>query len=77
MQGNISQHNAGQNHNMKITNRSLENVAQIKYLGRTETIHNLIQEEIKRRMNSGYACYHSVQNLLCSCLLPKSLKIRI
>jgi hypothetical protein len=37
----------------------------------------LIQEEIKRRMNSGNACYHSVQNLLSSCLLLKSLKIRI
>jgi hypothetical protein len=24
---------------------------------------NLIQEEIKRRLNSGNACYHSVQNL--------------
>jgi hypothetical protein len=26
----------------------------------------LIQEEIKRRLNSGNACYHSVQNLLSS-----------
>jgi hypothetical protein len=37
----------------------------------------LIQEEIKRRLNSGNACYHSVQNLLSSHLLPKNLKIRI
>jgi hypothetical protein len=36
---------------------------------------NLIQEEIKRRLNSGNACYHSVQNLLSSRLLSKNLKI--
>jgi hypothetical protein len=38
---------------------------------------NLIQEEIKRRLNSGNACYHSVQNLLSSRLLPKKVKLRI
>jgi hypothetical protein len=37
----------------------------------------VIQEEIKRRLNSGNACYHSVQNLLSSCLLSKNIKIRI
>jgi hypothetical protein len=37
----------------------------------------LIQEAIKRRLNSGNACYRSVQNLLSSRLLPKNLKIRI
>jgi hypothetical protein len=42
-----------------------------------DTIQNLIQEEIKRRVNSGNACYHSVQNLLSSLLLSKKLKIRI
>jgi hypothetical protein len=38
---------------------------------------NLIKEEIKRRLNSGNACYHSVQNLLFSRLLSKNLKITI
>jgi hypothetical protein len=38
---------------------------------------NLIQEEIKRRLNSGNACCHSVQNLLSSRLLSKNVKIRI
>jgi hypothetical protein len=42
----------------------------------TVTNQNLIQEEIKRRLNSGKACYHLVQNLLSSCLLSKNLKIR-
>ena len=36
-----------------------------------------IAEEIKSRSKSGYACYHSVQNLLSSRLLSKNLKIKI
>jgi hypothetical protein len=58
--------NAGQNHNIKIGDRSFENVAQFKHFGMTVTNQNLIQEEIKRRLNSGDACYHSVQSLLSS-----------
>jgi hypothetical protein len=50
----------------KIGNRSFENVSQFKYLGMTATNQNLIQEEIKRRLNSGNACYNSVQKLLFS-----------
>jgi hypothetical protein len=69
--------NAGQNQDMKIGNRSFENVPQFKYLGMTVTNQNLIQEEIKRRLNSGNACYHSVQNLLSSRLLSKNVKVRI
>jgi hypothetical protein len=34
-------------------------------------------EEIKSRLGSGNSCYHSVQNLLPSRLLPKNLKIKI
>jgi hypothetical protein len=68
--------NAGQNREIKIGNRSFENVSQFKYLGTTVTYQNLIQEEIKRRLNSGNACYHSVQNLLSS-RLSKNVKIRI
>jgi hypothetical protein len=37
----------------------------------------LIAKEIKRRLNSGNACYDSFQNLLSSRLLSKNLKIRI
>ena len=40
------------------------------------TNQNSIQEEIKSRFKSGNACYHSVQNLLSSCLLSKNLKIK-
>jgi hypothetical protein len=69
--------NAGQNHDINTANKPSENVAQLKYLGTTVTNQNLIQEEIKRRLNSGNACYHSVRNLLSSRLLSKNIKIRI
>jgi hypothetical protein len=69
--------NAGQNQDIKIGNRCFENVAQFEYLGKRVSNQNLIQEEIKRRLNWGNACYHSVQNLLPSCLLSKNIKIRI
>jgi hypothetical protein len=69
--------NAGQNRDIEIANRSLENVSQFKYLGTTVTNQNLIQEEIKRRLSYGNDCYHSVQSLLSSRLLSRNLKMRI
>jgi hypothetical protein len=68
---------AGQIRDIKTGNRLFENVSQFKYLGTTVTNQNLIQEEIKRRLNSCNACYHSVQNLLSSRLLSKNVKVRI
>jgi hypothetical protein len=65
------QQNVGQNQDIKIANRSFENVSQLKYLGTTVTNQNLIQEEIKRRLNSGNACYHLAQNLLFSVAAEK------
>jgi hypothetical protein len=39
----LSHHqNAGQNHDIKIANRSFENVAQLKYLGMRVTNENFI-----------------------------------
>jgi len=46
-------------------------------LGTTLTNQNSIAEEIKSRLRSGNAFYHSVQNLLSSRLLSKNLKIKI
>jgi hypothetical protein len=48
----LSHHqNAGQNHDTKIANRSIENVAQFKYLGTTVINQKLIHKEIKSRLN--------------------------
>jgi hypothetical protein len=60
-----------------LENTSFGNVSQCRYLGTTVTNQNSIQDEIKMRLNSGNACYHSVQILLSSRLLSKNLKIRI
>jgi hypothetical protein len=64
---------AGQKHGIKIANRSFEVVAKFQYLGTTLTDQNCMQEEIKSRLNSGNACYHSVQSLcLPACCLGMS-----
>jgi hypothetical protein len=44
---------------------------------RLHVLENSIQEEIKSRLNSGNACYLSVQDLLSSSLLSKNTKIKI
>ena len=64
-------------YSMKIDNSSIEMVEGFKYLGKTLTNKNSIQEEIKSRLKLGNACYYSVRNLLSSSLLPKKLKIKI
>jgi hypothetical protein len=68
---------AGQRQSIKIGNRFFESVAKIKYLGTTFTDQNCIHEEIKSRLNSGNACYHSVQTLLSSRLLSRKIKVKI
>jgi hypothetical protein len=67
----------GQKHSIKLANRSFEDVAKFKYLGTTLTDQNHMHEEIKSRLNSENACYHSVQSLLPSHLLSRKLKVKI
>ena len=62
---------------MKMDNSSFERVEEFKYLGTNLAYQNSIQEEIKCRLKSGNACYHSVKNLLSSSLLSKNLKNKI
>jgi len=69
--------NAGRSHSIKIYNSSFERLEEFRYLEKTLTNQNYIQEEIKCKLKSRNACYRSVQNLLSSCLLSKNLKIKI
>jgi len=67
---------AGRSHSIKTESSSFESVEEFKYFGKTLTADNYIQEEIKSRLKSGNAGYHSVHNLLSSNLLYKNLKLR-
>ena len=69
--------NVGRCHRMKTDNSSSEREKQLKYLGTTLTYQYSIQEEIKSRLMSRNACYHSVQYHLSFSLLSKNIKIKI
>ena len=60
---------AGRSHGINIDDISRERVGRLRYMETTLKNQNSIQEEIKRRLKPGNACYHSVQNLLSSGLL--------
>jgi len=72
-------HNAGKSQRIQTDNGYFEGEGGVdfRYLETTLTNRNSVQEEIKSRMMSGNARFHSVQNLLSSSLLSKILKVKI
>jgi hypothetical protein len=60
-----------------VGNKLFKTGKDFKYLEKTLTNQNSIHEEIKRRLKSRNASYYSVQNILSSSLLSKSVKTDI
>jgi hypothetical protein len=52
-------HNALQTHNVKVSVKSLEIVAHLKYVGTKPRNQNRMRGKINSRLNSGYPCYDS------------------
>jgi hypothetical protein len=69
--------NGGRSQSMKTDNSFFERVEEFRYFGTVLTNQNSIQEEVKSSLKLGNSCYHSVQNLVTSNWLSKSLKIKI
>ena len=67
----------GRSHNINIDDISCDRAGGLRYLVTTLTNQNSTQEEIKSKLKSGNACYHSVQNLLSSSLQSKNCKFEI
>jgi hypothetical protein len=70
---------AWQKHSTKILNRSFECVAKFKYLRKTLIVRDqtCLKEEIKSRLNSGNACYHSAQSLQSFRLPSRNVNVKI
>jgi hypothetical protein len=68
--------NAGQNHKLKITNKSFDNVAKFKCMEMTLRNQTCMHEEIKSILYSESGCYRLVQNLLLSHWLSMNVNIR-
>jgi hypothetical protein len=66
----------GQKYSIRIVNRSFQDVTKFKSLRTILTDQNHMHKESNSTLNSGNACYHSVQSLLSSRLLSRNLKLK-
>jgi hypothetical protein len=64
--------NAEKTHNIKTVNRFFENVWRVHIFG-----NDINKSEFYELRNLKNAYYHSVQNILYFCLLPKNVRIKI
>jgi hypothetical protein len=67
--------NADQNVNIKIVNKSFENLAQLKNVGTTIKSQISIHEKIRSRLNLCNAAYHLVQDLFSFVRCLKKYKL--
>jgi hypothetical protein len=58
-------------HRIKIANRSLEDVAKLKYFGTILRDQNCMHKEIKSRLNLGNACYDLIQSFCLPTCCPE------
>jgi hypothetical protein len=68
--------NAGQNRNIQMDNKSLENVAKFRYLRTIVTSKNYIHEEMTE-LGESLLPFAPVQNLFSYRYVSKNLKIKI
>ena len=61
---------------IKNDKKSFERVEEFKYLETTLMNQNTTHKEIKSRMKTKNACYHSVQNICLTVCHPKIYKLR-
>jgi hypothetical protein len=67
----------GESHEVKMENESFQNASEFEYVGITRTNGIPIHSEIKRRLNSGAICHHSIQNNFFLRPLSKDQQIKI
>jgi hypothetical protein len=72
----MSSQKSGQNQDIRIANELFENVAKFKYVVTAVTNQSDIHDEMKKRLNSRNAYYHSFPDLLPSHIISSKLRIK-